>query len=88
MTDVSDVLQSQKDYDKLNAGLPAYWASLDTGHQGTLQATNGGKAGKAAVAYLEWQFRNDTKSKSILLDPKSTGSLVSDHWNVTYKNWS
>jgi hypothetical protein len=49
--------------------------------------TNGGKFGKAAVAYLEWQFRGDAKSKAICLDPKAPGSLVSDKWNVTFKNW-
>jgi len=72
----------------LNAGLPAYKASLDTGHGGTYSATNGGKFGKAAVAYFEWQFRNDTKSKAMLLDPKSPGSLVSDNWTVDFKNWT
>lgn len=49
---------------------------------------NGGKAAKAAVAYLEWQFRNDESSKKKLLDPTSAGSLVSDKWKVEYKNWS
>lgn len=53
------------------------------GHGGTFSATNGGKFGKAAVAYLEWQYRNSTTSKVILLDPASPGSLVSDHWNVS-----
>ncbi|KAI1854732.1 hypothetical protein JX265_002369 [Neoarthrinium moseri] len=79
---------AEKDYALLNAGLPAYKASLDTGHGGTYGATNGGKFGKAAVAYLQWQYRNDAKSKAVLLDPASQGSLVSDHWNVTYKNWT
>ncbi|KAK4207695.1 hypothetical protein QBC37DRAFT_405979 [Rhypophila decipiens] len=77
----------EKDYKLLNAGLPAYKASLDTGHGGTFAATNGGKQGKAAVAYLQWQFRNDQASKAILLDPKAPGSLVSDKWTVEYKNW-
>ncbi|KAI8623359.1 hypothetical protein F5Y19DRAFT_458892 [Xylariaceae sp. FL1651] len=78
---------AQKDYALLNAGLPAYKASLDTGHGGTFSATNGGKFGKAVVSYLEWQFRNNTASKSVCLDSKSSGSLVSDNWTVDYKNW-
>lgn len=79
---------AEKDYKLLNAGLPAYKASLDTGHGATWSATNGGKFGKAAVNYFQWQFRNDTTAKTILLDPKSAGSLVSDKWTVEYKNWS
>ncbi|KAK8008776.1 hypothetical protein PG991_011327 [Apiospora marii] len=79
---------AEKDYALLNAGLPSYKASLDTGHGGTYSATNGGKFGKAVVNYLNWQYRNDATARSILLEPSSTGSLVSDHWNVTYKNWT
>jgi len=81
-------LNSKKDYDLLPSGLPAYWASLDTGHGGTFSATNGGKFGKAAVAYLQWQFRGNTTSQAILQNAKAAGSLVSDNWNVTYKNWT
>jgi hypothetical protein len=80
--------QAEKDYKLLPAGLPAYKASLDTGHGSTFSATNGGKAAKGAVAYLEWQFRGDEKSKTVLMDPKSSGSLVSENWSVEYKNWS
>ncbi|CZS95643.1 hypothetical protein WAI453_001522 [Rhynchosporium graminicola] len=81
-------LNSQKDYALLPKTLPAYLANLDTGHCGTFAATNGGKEGKAAVAYLNWQYRNNATSKAILLDPKAHGSLVADKWNVTYKNWA
>lgn len=62
-------------------------ASLDTGHGGTYSATNGGKFGVAIVNYLQWQWRNDTTAKKVLTDPSSAGSLVSQHWNVTFKNW-
>ncbi|KAH9905153.1 hypothetical protein F4778DRAFT_695755 [Xylariomycetidae sp. FL2044] len=79
---------AEKDYGLLNEGLPAYKASLDTGHGGTYSATNGGKFGKAAVAYLQWQYRNDEAAKAILLDSEAEGSLVSQNWNVTYKNWN
>ncbi|KAL8377423.1 hypothetical protein RB595_008211 [Gaeumannomyces hyphopodioides] len=79
---------AEKDYKLLPGGVPAYKASLDTGHGGTFGATNGGKFGKAAVAYLQWQFRKDEKSKQILLDAKTPGSLVTDKWTVEYKNWS
>jgi hypothetical protein len=61
--------------------------NLDTGHSGTYSATNGGKFGKAAVAYLEWQWRGDVKAKAVIMDKSSPGSLVSDNWTVEYKNW-
>jgi hypothetical protein len=84
---LSLLLQSASDYGLLPATLPAFRASLDTGHLGTYSATNGGKFGKAVTAYLEWQFRANTTAKAILMDPTSAGSLVADKWNVTYKNW-
>ncbi|PKS12986.1 hypothetical protein jhhlp_000327 [Lomentospora prolificans] len=81
-------LQAEKDYALLPSTLGAYKASLDTGHGGTYQATNGGKFGKAAVAYLQWQFRDDETSKAICLDPEAEGSLVSDNWDIEFRNWS
>ena len=72
----------------LPAGLPTYWASLDTGHQGTHTATNGDKFGKAAVSYLQWQFRGNATAKAVCQDAKVAGSLASDNWNVTFKNWT
>ena len=80
--------KAEKDYKLLNTGLPSYKASLDTGHGGTYAATNGGKFGKAVVAYLEWQWRGNATAKSVLFEPSSAGSLVSDKWTVEYKNWS
>jgi len=79
--------QSAKDYALLNAGLPKLRINLDAGHGGTYQATNGGKFGKAAVAYLEWQWRGNATSKSAIFDPQSAGSLVKDNWTVESANW-
>jgi hypothetical protein len=81
-------VQSAKDYALLNAGLPKLRVNLDTGHGGTYGATNGGKFGKAAVAYLEWQWRNNATAKSVILDPNSANSLVKDKWVVESANWS
>jgi len=78
---------SAKDYALLNAGLPAFRGNLNTGHGGTFFATNGGKQAKAAVAYLQWQFRDDAPSRAVLLDPSSPKSLVKDNWTVEFKNW-
>jgi hypothetical protein len=54
---------------------------------GTYNAASGGKFGKAAVAYFQWQFRGDEKAKLKFMDPNSEGSLVKDNWNVTYKGY-
>ncbi|ORX95929.1 hypothetical protein BCR34DRAFT_549552 [Clohesyomyces aquaticus] len=78
---------SAKDYAALNAGLPKLRINLDTGHGGTFSATNGGKFGKAAVAYLEWQWRNNATAKAIILDPTSPSSLVKDNWTVESAYW-
>jgi hypothetical protein len=79
-------MKGSKDYALLNPSVPALFASLDTGHMGTYFAPGGGKFGKAAVAFLEWQLRGNSTAKSIVMDPKSPGSLVQDKWNVTSRN--
>jgi hypothetical protein len=75
-------VQSKRDYGNLTAGLPAYWASLDTGHMATYAAPNGGKFAKAAVQFLQWQFRGDAKAKEYCME-----GIKKDNWNVKYKNW-
>ncbi|KAF2737896.1 hypothetical protein EJ04DRAFT_487543 [Polyplosphaeria fusca] len=79
---------SSRDYPLLPSGLPKLLANLDTGHGGTYSATNGGKFGKAAVNYLEWQFRDNATAKAVILDPNSANSLVKDKWTVQSANWS
>ncbi|KAH7402535.1 hypothetical protein BKA66DRAFT_555461 [Pyrenochaeta sp. MPI-SDFR-AT-0127] len=76
---------SAKDFALLNKGLPKLRANLDTGHGGTFSATNGGKQGKAAVAYLEWQWRDNRTAKDYILN----GGLTKDKWlSVEHANWS
>ncbi|KAG9196425.1 hypothetical protein G6011_01546 [Alternaria panax] len=75
---------SAKDCALLNAGLPKLKANLNTGHDGTLAATNDGKQGKAAVAYLEWQWRGNATALAYLLD----GGLEKDNWVDEHANWS
>ncbi|KAH7121035.1 hypothetical protein B0J11DRAFT_551546 [Dendryphion nanum] len=79
---------SAKDYALLNVGLPKLRVNLEAGHGGTYQATNGGKFGKAAVAYLEWQWRENATAKAVILEPQSAKSLVKDNWVVESANWS
>jgi hypothetical protein len=82
----ADSCEAQRDYEKLPKGVPALFASLDTGHLGTYAAPNAGKFGKAAVAFLDWQFRGNEESKRKFKDPQSEGSFVKDKWNITMKD--
>ncbi|RDL35871.1 uncharacterized protein BP5553_06483 [Venustampulla echinocandica] len=79
---------AEKDYPLTRPGVPAFKANLDAGHYGTFQATNGGKYAKAAVAYLQWQFRHDHASKEICTNPSYPNSLVSQNWEVVFKNYN
>jgi len=54
---------------------------------GTYSAANGGKFGKAAVAYLNWQLKNDMQAKATCF-AQDEGSLAADKWDVKSKNWS
>jgi hypothetical protein len=63
-------------------------ANLDAGHGGIYFTKNGGKFGRAVVAFLEWQFRNDLKSKQIYTQPSFSGILESDKWEVEFKGWN
>lgn len=79
---------SEADYQMLPDGLPAFKASLDSGHMGTFFTKQGGKYGKTSVALFEWFFRGDQKGKAMWADPASVGSMVSEKWNVTHKNFN
>lgn len=46
------------DFDRIDT-VPAMLASLDVGHGGTFQDTNGGRVTPVDVAWLEWQLRGD-----------------------------
>jgi hypothetical protein len=62
--------------------------NLDTGHSATYAATNGGKFGKAAVAYLNWQWHNNATAKSIIFDKDAPNSLAKDNWfEFSWANW-
>jgi hypothetical protein len=53
---------------------------------GTYQKTNGGTYGKAAVAWFNWQFKNDSASKALFLSPGS--ALTKDGWTIKQRNFS
>jgi hypothetical protein len=79
-------VQGERDYKNLPEGLPALKASLDTGHMGTFFDKQGGKFGKAAVAYFNWVMKGDQKAKAMFMDPQS--DLKKDGWSIEHKNWT
>jgi hypothetical protein len=53
---------------------------------GTFFDKQGGKFGKAAVAYFNWVTKDDQKAKAMFLGPQS--ELVKDGWSIEHKNWT
>lgn len=45
------------------SGIPAAVINTDTGHGGTYDELNGGRAAQAVVAWLDWQLRGDPKAR-------------------------
>jgi hypothetical protein len=76
-----------RDFEMISGlGLPSVMANLDTGHMGAFMDKNGGKIGKAVVAYLKFFFKDDAEAKKLIFDPQS--ALVKDGWKIqTNKNW-
>jgi len=76
----------QKDYQALPPKIPALVASINSGHMGTYFQPNGGTYGKAAVAWFNWQFKNDTAGKAMFMSPAS--ALTRDGWTIKSRNFS
>jgi len=76
----------QKDYQNLPPKIPALVASINTGHMGTYFQSNGGTYGRAAVAWFNWQFKNDSASKALFMSPASV--LTKDGWTIKHRNFS
>lgn len=52
---------------------------------GTFGSAKGGKFGKAAIAYLEWQMKNDKIAGKQFTAP-STSPLTGEGWDIVSKN--
>jgi len=76
----------EKDYQILPPNIPALVASINSGHMGTYFQANGGTYGKAAVAWFNWQFKNDSAGKALFLSPGS--ALTTDGWTIKSRNFS
>jgi hypothetical protein len=61
--------------------------NLDVGHGGTYMEKQGGKFGKAAVNFFNWQMKGDAAAGALFLKPEASG-LMADGWKIESKNWN
>jgi hypothetical protein len=70
--------QAERDFKALPAGTPAWKGNLPLGHGGDLNQANGGKFGRAGIAWMEFLFRGNQTAKNYFL---GDGYKV-DGWDV------
>jgi hypothetical protein len=66
--------------------IPVVKLNLDVGHGGTYMEKQGGKFGKAAVAFFNWQMKGDAKAGEEFLNP-ATSPLTKDGWKIESRGW-
>jgi hypothetical protein len=69
------------------AKIPLVKLNLDVGHGGTYYDKQGGKFGKAAVAFFNWQMKGDKSAEGQFLNP-ATSTLAQDGWKIESRGWS
>jgi hypothetical protein len=64
---------------------PVIMLNHDVGHGGTYRQANGGEFGKAAVAWLKWQLKDDQAAKKMFAGA-DCGFCANSAWKVQVKN--
>ena len=64
--------------------VPVAVANIDTGHGGTFQMPNGGKAAQVAVQWLNWQLRGERKAALFFIGPEC-GLCKDSDWTLARK---
>ena len=81
-------VNTERDYKNMPAKIPTTKANLPgVGHMATYGTTNGGKFGKAAVAFFDWHLKGDPASAKQFLEPASS-PLTKDGWQIVAKNFN
>ncbi|KAE9971716.1 hypothetical protein EG328_005445 [Venturia inaequalis] len=75
----------EQDFREIPATLPAIKLQLQAGHMGTYFEPQGGKFGKASVAFWKWQLQGDETSKALFFNKSS--SLYADGWQIDTSHW-
>jgi len=66
--------------------VPVFLLNHDVGHGGTYRQANGGEFGKAAVAWLKWQLKDDQAAKQMFVGA-DCGFCTGKIWKVESKNY-
>jgi hypothetical protein len=66
--------------------VPVVMVNHDVGHGGTYRQANGGEFGKAAVAWLKWQLKDDQAAKKMFIG-SDCGLCTNSAWKVQVKNF-
>jgi hypothetical protein len=66
--------------------IPVVKLNLDVGHGGTYYDQQGGKFGKAAVVFFDWQLKGDSNAGRQFLDV-ATSPLTTDGWKIETRGW-
>ncbi|KAK3313372.1 hypothetical protein B0H66DRAFT_594279 [Apodospora peruviana] len=71
---------AERDFKALPTSTPAWKGNLPLGHGGDLNAANGGKFGRAGIAWLEYIFRGNETAKSYFVG--ASPGYKADGWTV------
>jgi hypothetical protein len=66
--------------------VPVFMLNHDVGHGGTYRQENGGEFGKAAVAWLKWQLKDDPAAKKMFVGA-DCGFCSNSAWKIQTKNF-
>jgi len=66
--------------------VPVFMLNHDVGHGGTYRQANGGEFGKAAVAWLKWQLKDDQAAKKMFVGT-DCGYCLNSLWKIQVKNF-
>ncbi len=70
--------QGERDFKALPANTPSWKGNLPVGHGGTLFDANGGKFGRAGLAWLEYLFKGNSTAGKYITD----NGYQADGWTV------
>ena len=72
------------DYKRINH-VPVFVANLDVGHGGTYREPHGGEFAKVAIAWYQWQLKDDQEASKMFVGD-DCGLCNDDEWKYEFKN--
>ena len=76
---------AEGDFEQIR-GVPVFNANLPVGHGGTWREPQGGRMGGVAIAWLDWQLKNDAEAGA-LFNGEPCGLCREPDWLVKRKSW-